>query len=168
MILYTNYFHENLEMACKQSCHSQSLMIRGETCAQGWGLCPTPVSAWRVPKGNAVLRPDFYCSNPGAVWSIGFRRTGGDIGDSADRDFPDLIARQRTRPCSSYFTRAGGGCPESCGLAHIPRIFLQFFSPLNIDKCCFVKCDCCTPTGTVIGISSAMRERPSSLFFEEI
>lgn len=125
------------------------------------------MSAWRVPKGNAVLRPDFYCSNPGAVWSIGFGRVGGDIGGSADRDFPDLIARQRTRPCSSYFTRAGGGCPESCGLAHIPRIFLQFFSPLDIDKCCFVKCDCCTPTGTVIGISSTMRERPSSLFLKK-
>ena len=41
------------------------------------------MSPWRVPQGNAVLRPEFYCSDPGAVWSIDFRSMGR-VGLEAD------------------------------------------------------------------------------------
>ena len=88
---------------------------------------------------------------------------GGWLESLQTRDFCDLIARQCTRPCSFC-----GGCRERCGLAHISRIFLQFFSPLDIDKCCFVKCDCCRPTGIMIRISSVLRVKPRSLSFKEI
>jgi len=41
-------------------------------------VCP-----WRVPQEHAMLKPEFYCSDPGTVQNIDFRRMGR-VGLEAD------------------------------------------------------------------------------------
>lgn len=138
--LYTISFLRSLEIACNQSQCCQSMTIRRETwlqpcsCAQGCELCPTPQSLWRMPQRNEILRSGFYCSDPGAVGAQASGGWGFGLGGCADRDFPDLTARQcsgaeggeRHAPPTS--PGQPGAAPERCGIEPYPGFLCN--SPL--------------------------------------